>query len=98
MKNTLYSTKTLVNPSRGGANHYKYGRREFLRVITSGISEIEKDLGGGIPKDFITLMECEADSKLSILTQQPVRRCLNNGFPVIVFATKYGKELHTPDE
>ena len=57
-------------------------------VISTGNSEIDKNLGGGIPRSSMTLIEGESDSGKSVLTQQFVWGSLYNGFPVIVFTSE----------
>lgn len=57
-------------------------------VITTGNGEIDKNLGGGIPRASMTLVEGESDSGKSVLSQQLVWGSLYNCFPVIVFTTE----------
>ena len=58
------------------------------RVISTGNSEIDRNLGGGIPRASMTLVEGESDSGKSVLTQQLIWGSLHNGFPVVVFTTE----------
>ena len=58
------------------------------RVITTGNGEIDKNMGGGIPRASMTLVEGESDSGKSVLTQQLIWGSLYTGFPVVVFTTE----------
>ena len=58
------------------------------RVISTGNGEIDKNLGGGIPRASMTLVEGESDSGKSVLTQQLVWGSLYKGFTVVVFTTE----------
>lgn len=44
----------------------------FPKVITTSNTEIDKNLGGGIPRASMHLVEGESDSGKSVLTQQLV--------------------------
>ena len=59
-----------------------------LKVISTGNTEIDKKLGGGIPIGSMTLIEGESDSGKSVLTQQMVWGSLYDGFRVIVYTTE----------
>ena len=58
------------------------------KVISTGNGEIDKNLGGGIPRASMTLVEGESDSGKSVLTQQLVWGSLHKGFTVVVFTTE----------
>ena len=57
-------------------------------VISTGISEINNKLGGGIPPGSMTLIEGESDSGKSVLSQQMIWGSLHNGFRVILYTTE----------
>lgn len=58
------------------------------RVISTGNGEIDNNLGGGIPRASMTLVEGESDSGKSVLTQQLAWGSLFKGFTVVVFTTE----------
>ncbi len=57
-------------------------------VISTGHAEIDKKLGGGIPKGSLILVEGESDAGKSVLCQQMIWGSLNNGFKVLLFTTE----------
>lgn len=57
-------------------------------VISTGNSEIDKKLGGGIPRGSLTLIEGQSDAGKSVLTQQMVWGSLNNKFTVSMYTTE----------
>jgi flagellar protein FlaH len=57
-------------------------------VISTGNTEIDKKLGGGIPKGSLVLIEGQSDSGKSVFTQQLIWGSLYNGFPAIMFTTE----------
>ena len=57
-------------------------------VISTGNSEIDKKLGGGIPQSSMTLIEGESDSGKSVLTQQMIWGSLYDGFQVVLYTTE----------
>lgn len=61
---------------------------EKTRVISTGNSEIDKKLGGGIPTGSLVLIEGQSDSGKSVLTQQLVWGSLRDGCKVSVLTTE----------
>ena len=57
-------------------------------IISTGHSEIDRKLGGGIPIGSLTLVEGQSDAGKSVLCQQMIWGSLNNGFKVLVFTTE----------
>jgi flagellar protein FlaH len=57
-------------------------------VISTGNGEIDKNLGGGIPKGSMTLIEGESDSGKSVLSQQLIWGSLYSGFNVILYTSE----------
>ncbi len=57
-------------------------------ILTSGNSEIDKRLGGGIPLGSLTLIEGENDTGKSVLCQQFVYGGLMNGYNVAYYTTE----------
>ncbi|MBI4294925.1 MAG: AAA family ATPase [Chloroflexi bacterium] len=57
-------------------------------VISTGNAEIDKKLGGGIPKGSLVLIEGQSDSGKSVLTQQMTWGCLRDGCRVSVLTTE----------
>jgi flagellar protein FlaH len=64
------------------------GLKKKARVISTGNSEIDKKLGGGIPMGSMTLIEGESDSGKSVLTQQMIWGSLYDGFSAVLFTTE----------
>jgi len=58
------------------------------QAISTGNSEIDKKIGGGIPVGSLTLMEGPSDSGKSVLAQQMIWGSLNTGHRVDVFTTE----------
>ena len=57
-------------------------------VISTGNSEIDKKLGGGIPLGSMTLVEGESDSGKSVISQQMIWGSLYDGFDVVLYTTE----------
>ena len=57
-------------------------------VISTGNSEIDKKLGGGVPLGSMTLVEGESDSGKSVLSQQMIWGSLYDGFDVVLYTTE----------
>ena len=57
--------------------------RPASRVVSTGNSEIDKKLGGGIPLGSMTLIEGESDSGKSVLNQQMIWGSLYSAFSVV---------------
>jgi archaeal flagellar protein FlaH len=65
-------------------------------IICTGNSEIDKQLGGGIPKGSLSLIEGESDAGKSVLSQQIMYGALLDQIRVIVFTTENSvKSLNT---
>ncbi len=58
------------------------------RVVTSGDSEMDKKIGGGIPLGSLILIEGASDSGKSVLSQQLLYGTSMAGFRVTVMTTK----------
>lgn len=57
-------------------------------VISTGNSEIDKKMGGGIPCGSLTLIEGSSDSGKSVLAQQMIYGSTVNGHQTTVFSTE----------
>jgi len=57
-------------------------------ILTSGNSEIDKRLGGGIPLGTLTLIEGENDTGKSVLCQQFVYGALISGYTIAYYTTE----------
>jgi archaeal flagellar protein FlaH len=57
-------------------------------VIFTGNAEIDKQLGGGIPKGSLMLIEGESDSGKSVLSQQIAWGSLTNSHKVIIYTSE----------
>jgi len=62
-----------------------YERKE---IITSGNTEIDKKMGGGIPVGSLTLIEGANDTGKSVLTQQLTWGGLQQGFTFAIYTTE----------
>ena len=77
-------TELLDDPEEG--QFRKSGKN--LEVISTGNSEIDKKMGGGIPKGSMTLIEGESDSGKSVLSQQMIWGSLYDGFDVTLYTSE----------
>ncbi|MBI2910848.1 MAG: flagellar accessory protein FlaH [Chloroflexi bacterium] len=59
-----------------------------VAVISTGNSEIDKKMGGGIPQGSLTLVEGHSDAGKSVLVQQLTWGSLNQGYSVAVLTTE----------
>ena len=57
-------------------------------IISTGQSEIDKKLGGGIPVGSLVLIEGESDAGKSVLCQQIIWGSLDSGFKVLLFTAE----------
>ena len=57
-------------------------------LITTGNSEIDKKIGGGLPPSSLTLFEGQPDAGKSVLVQQFVWGCLSTNKRVTVYTTE----------
>ncbi|MHC1610529.1 MAG: archaellum protein ArlH [Candidatus Methanospirareceae archaeon] len=62
-----------------------YGRKD---IITSGNTEIDNKMGGGIPAGSLTLIEGSNDTGKSVLTQQLMWGGLQQGFSFATYTTE----------
>lgn len=62
--------------------------RAKTQIISTGNTEIDKKLGGGIPVGSLTLIEGQSDSGKSVLAQQMIWGSLNSSHKVVVFTTE----------
>ena len=57
-------------------------------LISTGNTEIDKKIGGGLPPNSLTLVEGESDSGKSVLVQQFLWGSLGNGMRIAVYTTE----------
>jgi archaeal flagellar protein FlaH len=57
-------------------------------LLISGIGEIDKKLGGGLPTGSLTLMEGESDAGKTPMVQQFIHGCLEAGKRVALYTTE----------
>jgi flagellar protein FlaH len=62
--------------------------QDTKRIISTGQTEINKKLGGGIPVNSLVLIEGQSDAGKSVLCQQMAWGSLNSGFKAVVFSTE----------
>ena len=58
------------------------------RNITTGSSEVDKKMGGGIPSGSLTLIEGQSDAGKSVLAQQMMWGSLNDGCRVTLYTSE----------
>ncbi|HEY8171961.1 MAG TPA: ATPase domain-containing protein [Dehalococcoidia bacterium] len=58
------------------------------RVISTGSTEIDKKMGGGIPEGSLILIEGSSNSGKSVVTQQLIHGSLNSGFRTVIYTTE----------
>ncbi|MEJ2149661.1 MAG: ATPase domain-containing protein [Chloroflexota bacterium] len=58
------------------------------KIISSGNSELDGKMGGGLPVGSLTLIEGESGAGKSILTQQIIFGSLQDGFKVTLFTSE----------
>ncbi len=58
------------------------------RVISSGSTEIDKKMGGGIPEGSLVLIEGSSNAGKSVVTQQLIHGALNTSFRVALYTTE----------
>ena len=64
------------------------GTRPSTDVVSTGNTEIDKKLGGGIPLGSLTLIEGESDSGKSVLAQQMIWGSLYDGIDAVLYTTE----------
>jgi flagellar protein FlaH len=57
-------------------------------IISTGHTEIDRKLGGGLPIGSLALIDGQSDAGKSVLCQQLIWGSLHNGFKVILFTTE----------
>ena len=63
-------------------------REEKDALISTGNSELDGKMGGGIPLRSLTLIEGDSGAGKSVLSQQMMRGCLDNGFKLSLFTSE----------
>jgi flagellar protein FlaH len=58
------------------------------RLITTGNTEIDKKIGGGLPPGSLTLIEGQSDSGKSVLVQQFIWGTLHSGLRMALYTTE----------
>ncbi len=58
------------------------------KIVSTGNTEIDKKIGGGIPVGTLTLVEGDSDAGKSVLTQQMAWGALSQGKRVTVYTTE----------
>ena len=58
------------------------------RVISTGNSEIDKKMGGGVPVGSLTLLEGQSDAGKSVLAQQMIWGSLNDKRNAVLYTTE----------
>lgn len=62
--------------------------RTGKRVLSTGNSEIDKKMGGGIPLGSLTLVEGQSDAGKSVLSQQFIWGALEDRFRVVLYTSE----------
>ncbi len=63
-------------------------QEERQRLITLGVMDIDKRLGGGLPADSLTLVDGDPDAGKSIMVQQFIFGALKEGFKTSLFLSE----------
>jgi flagellar protein FlaH len=63
-------------------------QEEKPRLITAGVMDIDKRLGGGLPADSLTLVEGDPDAGKSVVVQQFTFGALKEGFKTSLFLSE----------
>lgn len=58
------------------------------RVVSTGSTEIDKKMGGGIPEGSLILIEGSSNAGKSVITQQLIHGALNGGFRCVLYTTE----------
>jgi flagellar protein FlaH len=61
---------------------------ETPKLVTTGNSEIDKKIGGGLPPRSLTLIEGQSDAGKSVLTQQFLWGSLQSGLRITLYTTE----------
>lgn len=70
------------------ANVLEGGGTGLPNVISTGNSEIDKKMGGGIPVNSLTLIEGQSDAGKSVLSQQMIWGSLNGMRKTVLYSTE----------
>jgi len=63
-------------------------REETNALISTGNSELDGKMGGGIPLKSLTLIEGDSGAGKSVLSQQMMRGCLDDGYKLSLFTSE----------
>jgi archaellum biogenesis ATPase FlaH len=63
-------------------------QEEKQRLLTLGVMDIDKRLGGGLPADSLTLVDGDPDAGKSIIVQQLTFGALKEGFKTSLFLSE----------
>jgi len=58
------------------------------KLVSTGMTEIDKKIGGGIPEGSFTLIDGQSEAGKSVLAQQFIWGALNAGFKVALYTTE----------
>jgi flagellar protein FlaH len=58
------------------------------RVISTGSTEIDKKMGGGIPEGSLIVIEGQSNAGKSVVSQQLANGALNSGARVVIYTTE----------
>ncbi len=58
------------------------------RVVSTGSTELDKKMGGGIPEGSLILIEGSSNAGKSVVTQQFMHGALNGGFRCVIYTTE----------
>jgi len=58
------------------------------KLVTTGMTEIDKKIGGGIPEGSLTLIDGQSEAGKSVLVQQFIWGALNTGFKVALYTSE----------
>jgi len=61
---------------------------ERKRILSTGNAEIDKKMGGGLPRGSLSLIEGANDTGKSVLTQQIMWGGLHQGFSIVSYTTE----------
>jgi len=63
-------------------------REETNALMSTGNSELDSKMGGGIPLRSLTLIEGDSGAGKSVLSQQMMRGCLDEGYKLSLFTSE----------
>ena len=73
---------------KGAASHDEAEPEDSKTVVSTGSSEIDNKMGGGIPLGSLTLIEGNSGAGKSVLTQQMIWGSLHDGYSSSLFTTE----------